>query len=130
MCFDFQLLKSLIMKFFLPIILCCVFACQPSKHKSKNQTTTSITSSEELPVTDVNIETYETLIVTDIQHGKDGYTAHLKDSNNGLYICTISIPNLGDQYKDLKIGDRVKIAGNYAESHPVQIFPKRILILN
>ena len=69
------------------------------------------------------------LTVTEIENGKDGYTATLTDETKGLYVCTISIPNLEDNYVSLKVGDKVKIDGEYAESHPVQIFAKRILIV-
>lgn len=37
------------------------------------------------------------------------------------FTTIISIPNLGDNYVELAVGDRVKIAGDYAESDPVQI---------
>lgn len=118
------------MKFFLSIIILCVLACQPAKNKSENSIATPVTQSEEHLISDTDLASYDTLTVTEIQQGKDGYTARLKDAKNGLYICTISIPNLGDRYVDLKIGDRVKIAGDYAESHPIQIFAKQILIVN
>ena len=84
---------------------------------------------KEAPITDAELSKYPTLTVTKIEHGKDGYTATLTDASKGLYICTISIPNLEDNYISLKIGDRVKIAGEYAESYPVQIFAKQIKIL-
>lgn len=67
------------------------------------------------------------LTVIKIQNGKDGYTATLQDSKKGLYICTISIPNLEDNYVNLEVNDKVKIAGDYLESDPVQIIAKRIV---
>lgn len=78
------------------------------------------------PITEEMMEKFETLTVTKIENGKDGYTATLTDQKGGLYVCTISIPNLEDNYVRLNIGDKVKIAGEYAESHPVQIFPTKI----
>lgn len=81
----------------------------------------------EVPITDAMMSDYATLTVTKIDNGKDGYTATLKNDTGSLFICTISIPNLGDNYVRLNIGDKVKIAGEYAESDPVQIFAKRIL---
>lgn len=114
------------MKFLLLSIFLLSLACQPSKNKNKDSTNPTISVVE----TDKEIASYETLTVTDIQYGKDGYTATLNDDHKGLYTCTISIPNLGDNYINLKVGDQVKIAGEYAESHPIQIFAKRILIVN
>lgn len=72
---------------------------------------------------------YETLTVTKIQNGKDGYTATLKNETGSLYKSTISIPNLEDNYVRLSVGDKVKISGKYAESYPVQIFAKKIQII-
>ncbi|WP_299122040.1 hypothetical protein [uncultured Tenacibaculum sp.] len=66
------------------------------------------------------------LTVTKIENGKDGYTATLEDKKGGLYTCTISIPNLEDNYVRVEIGEKVRIEGEYAESYPVQIFAKRI----
>ncbi len=86
--------------------------------------------SKEKEITDEEIELYETLTVTNIESGKDGYTASLKDANGGRYTCVISIPNLEDNYVRLQVGDNVKIAGEYAESDPVQIFAKRIKKIN
>ncbi|CAL2104554.1 protein of unknown function [Tenacibaculum sp. 190130A14a] len=82
---------------------------------------------KEKPITDEELAKFPILEVTEIRNGKDGYTAILKDDKEGLYTCTISIPNLEDNYVQLKVGDKVRIAGEYAESYPVQIFAKRIL---
>ena len=69
------------------------------------------------------------LTVTKIENGKDGYTAILKNEAGSIYTCTISIPNLEDNYKELEVGDKVKIAGEYAESDPIQIFAKKIKVI-
>lgn len=82
--------------------------------------------SKEKEITDEEIALYETLTVKKIESGKDGYTASLKDERGGRYTCVISIPNLEDNYVRLQVGDKVKIAGEYAESDPVQIFAKKI----
>jgi hypothetical protein len=118
------------MKFLLLFIVLCTLACQPANNKQNNNTKPAIVKSEEHTSTDQDMASYKTLTVIAIQQGKDGYTASLKDDEKGLYTCTISIPNLEDNYVELKIGDRVKIAGDYAESHPIQIFAKRIQIVN
>lgn len=78
-------------------------------------------------ITNEELIKYPVLEVTKIYNGKDGYIATLKDVKGGLFTCTISIPNMEDNYVQLKVGDKAKIAGEYAESNPVQIFAKRIL---
>lgn len=82
---------------------------------------------KEKPITDEMMSDYATLTVVKIDTGRDGYTASLKNEAGSLFTCTISIPNLEDNYIRLDVGDKVKIAGEYAESDPVQIFAKRIL---
>ena len=70
------------------------------------------------------------LTVTKIENGKDGYTAHLEDGKSGKYTMLVSIPNLGDKYVHLKVGDKIQAEGEYAESYPVQIFAKSIHIIS
>ena len=103
------------MKKLLLVLLIIITACNISKKQ------------KEKPITDAMVSDYVTLTVAKIFNGKDGYTATLKNENGSLYTCTISIPNLEDNYVRLEVGDKVKIAGEYAESDPVQIFAKRIL---
>ena len=38
----------------------------------------------------------------------------------------VSIPNLGKDYVRLKVGDKVKVEGEYIDSFPTQIFAKKI----
>jgi len=83
----------------------------------------------EKPKTDIQISNLKTLTVTAIENSEGYYTASLKDGEGGLYVCTVSHSDLGDNYIRIKAGDKVKIAGDYAESHPVQIFAKRIIIV-
>jgi len=70
------------------------------------------------------------LTVTKIENGKDGYMAHLEDGKNGKYTMLVSIPNLGDKYVELKVGDKIQAEGEYAESYPIQIFAKSIHIIS
>lgn len=84
---------------------------------------------KEKPISDTELSDYATLTVVKIENGKDGYSATLKNDAGNLYMTTISIPNLEDNYVRLEIGDKVKIAGDYAESYPVQIFAKKIKII-
>lgn len=52
--------------------------------------------------------------VKEINQGKDGYTAILT-TEDGIYFATISIPNLKDpkQYRAVKIGETIKVKGDY-----------------
>jgi hypothetical protein len=84
---------------------------------------------KEKPITDAMLSDFATLTVIKIQQGRDGYTATLKNDIGSLYTCTISIPNLEDNYVSLNVGDKVKIAGEYGESDPVQIFAKKIKVI-
>lgn len=104
---------------FIVILVVAITACNSVKNKKDNN------NSE----TNNMMSDYATLTVTDIYQGKDGYTATLKNDAGSLFRCTISIPNLGDEYVRLNIGDKVKISGDYAESDPVQIFAKKIKIV-
>ena len=58
---------------------------------------------KEKPITDAMMSDYATLTVTKIQQGRDGYTATLKNDTGSLFTCTISIPNLEDNYVTLRI---------------------------
>ncbi|WP_146185967.1 hypothetical protein [Flavobacterium album] len=51
--------------------------------------------------------------ITEINQGKDGYTAKLKMANGTVYFATISIPNLKDpkQYRKFNVGDVIKVIG-------------------
>ncbi|MBA6157326.1 DUF4377 domain-containing protein [Tenacibaculum sp. S7007] len=84
---------------------------------------------KEKPISDKELQAFETLTVTKIENGRDGYTATLKDGKGGLYTSTISIPNLEDNYVRLEVRDKVKVAGEYAESDPVQIYAKKIKVI-
>lgn len=51
--------------------------------------------------------------ITEINNGKDGYTAKIKMADGTVYFATISIPNLKDpkQYKKFNVGDVIKVKG-------------------
>jgi hypothetical protein len=74
---------------------------------------------------DANAVGLPLLTVDRIEPGIDGYTAYLTDSIGGGYTAVISIPNLEDAFVPLEVGDVVTIAGDYAESSPVQILNVR-----
>jgi hypothetical protein len=54
-------------------------------------------------------------IVTDVNQGKDGYTATVETGDGHLYFVTISHSNLNhpEQFRTVKLGDRLKISGDY-----------------
>lgn len=51
--------------------------------------------------------------VTEINKGKDGYTAKISSAEGPSYFATISIPNLTDakQYRSVKVGDNITVKG-------------------
>ncbi|MEL1245926.1 hypothetical protein AAEO56_16755 [Flavobacterium sp. DGU11] len=51
--------------------------------------------------------------ITEINQGKDGYTAKIKMADGTVYFATISIPNMKDpkQYKKYNVGDVIKVKG-------------------
>jgi RecJ-like exonuclease len=51
--------------------------------------------------------------VTEINQGKDGYTAKIYTPTGETYSVTISIPNLDNpkQYRAVKIGDNITVKG-------------------
>lgn len=51
--------------------------------------------------------------VTEINQGKDGYTAKLKTAEGKAFAATISIPNLDNpkQYRAVKAGDKITVKG-------------------
>lgn len=51
--------------------------------------------------------------VTEINQGKDGYTAKISTAEGKAYSATISIPNLDNpkQYRAVKVGDNITVKG-------------------
>lgn len=51
--------------------------------------------------------------ITEINKGKDGYTAKFKGEDGKSYAATISIPNLKEakQYRTAKVGDKITVTG-------------------
>lgn len=54
-------------------------------------------------------------VVTNINQGKDGYTATLETSTKEEYFVTISHSNLTnhEQYKAVKVGENLKVTGDF-----------------
>ncbi len=78
---------------------------------------------------DETFSAYAVLTVTEIKQGKDDYTATLKNNAGNFYTCVINISNIEDKYKNLKIGNKVKIIGDYGNGEPTPIIAKRIIII-
>ena len=52
--------------------------------------------------------------ITEIETGKDGYVATIKDADGKEYYATISIVNLqkrGNKYEGHKVGDKIAVTG-------------------
>ncbi|MBE9463173.1 hypothetical protein ACFP1I_27820 [Dyadobacter subterraneus] len=50
--------------------------------------------------------------VQNIEYGKDGYTAYLKDKNGKDFDAVISRVRMEKDYKVLKVGDNVALSGD------------------
>lgn len=82
-------------------------------------TTTVVTPSADSTVVTTETAVSETKTVTasgkitEINRGKDGYTAKFKGEDGKSYAATISIPNLKDakQYRTVKVGDKITVTG-------------------
>ncbi|TRW27355.1 hypothetical protein FMM05_01570 [Flavobacterium zepuense] len=51
--------------------------------------------------------------VTEINRGKDGYSAKMQTAEGKFYTATISIPNMTDpkQYRSVAVGDVINVIG-------------------
>ncbi len=56
-------------------------------------------------------------IVTEVQNGKDGYTAKIKDPDGVYYFITVSIPNLKDPngFREAAVNDEITVSGEQWE---------------
>ncbi|HLA54596.1 MAG TPA: hypothetical protein VK623_00725 [Flavobacterium sp.] len=97
-------------------------SCESHTKKTITESGTEIVKAR-TPIEDtINRETIPPLetktvegTVTDINNGKDGYTAKLETKEKEIYAVTISHSNLKnhEQYKTVKIGDQLKVTGDY-----------------
>jgi len=57
--------------------------------------------------------------VTEINRGKDGYSAKIKTEAGKTYVGTISIPNMADpkDYRSVAVGEEITVTG---EAFPVE----------
>lgn len=109
-------------KFTLFFIFCfSLFACSTEQSKQSDSASTTIATSNQISAE--NLDDFPVLEVIGVYGEKDGDSVSLISLNHKMrYRTIVSIPNLGEGYISLKVGDRVIIAGEYAESYPVQIF--------
>ena len=94
-------------------LVCLLTACQGSKNAIKHD----------------DVRHLPALVVTKIEHGKDGYMAYLEDDDRAKYEMLVSKINMEKEYVVLSLGDIVKVDGTYMESYPIQILPKKIYII-
>ena len=65
--------------------------------------------------------------VEKIEYGKDGYTASLKDKDNNDFDALISHVRMQKEYKVLKVGDKVELAGDTIHlDNKVRVLVKKI----
>lgn len=76
----------------------------------ESKSTTSATNETEKVMSTKTVEGK----VTEIQNGKDGYTAKVQVSKKQVYFVTISRSNLKNpaQYKSVAVGDALKVSGD------------------
>jgi len=68
--------------------------------------------------------------VDSIAYGKDGYVATVTQVETGdLYEMLVSIPNLGDRYVSLEVGDVASVTfDSVLEKDPPIIYPITIIV--
>jgi hypothetical protein len=91
----------------IPVLL-LMFGCAENKNTHSSNTPPS---QSEIKKTNQTIEGE----VLEINQGKDGYTAKLKNNTEEIYFVTISRANLINptQYKTTKIGEKLKVLGEF-----------------
>ena len=94
-------------------LMSCMNKSEEQKEISKEVEVKIDTISAETPKEEVQ-KTVEG-VVTNINQGKDGYTATLETSTKEEYLVTISHSNLTnhEQYKSVKVGDNLKVTGDF-----------------
>ena len=94
-------------------LMSCMNKTEEQKEIIKEVEVKTDTISAETPKEEVQ-KTVEG-VVTNINQGKDGYTATLETSTKEAYFATISHSNLTnhEQYKSVKVGDNLKVTGDF-----------------
>lgn len=94
-------------------LMSCMNKTEEQKEIIKEVEVKTDTISAETPKEEVQ-KTVEG-VVTNINQGKDGYTATLETSTKEEYFVTISYSNLTnhEQYKSVKVGDNLKVTGDF-----------------
>ena len=94
-------------------LMSCMNKTEEQKEIIKEVEVKTDTISAETPKEEVQ-KTVEG-VVTNINQGKDGYTATLETYTKEAYFVTISHSNLTnhEQYKSVKVGDNLKVTGDF-----------------
>lgn len=121
-------MKNKILVFGLAISLMGATACSEKKEAVMTQdpatAVEAVDSTANLPVTGEDTSAIEdapaketevtvTGEVTEINRGKDGYSATIKAADGKVYTGTISIPNMADpkKYRNVKVGETITVTG-------------------
>jgi hypothetical protein len=121
-------MKNKFLLFGLAISLMGAVACSEKKEavmtQDPNTAVDAVDSTANLPVTGEDTSAIEdapateteitvTGKVTEINRGKDGYTATIEAADGKVYKGTISIPNMGDpkKYRNVNIGETITVIG-------------------
>ena len=94
------------------VILMLASCSKPAEQQSETVKTNIPEDISEAP-TDVPVVNSITGVVTEVQPGKDGYTANVKTTRQENVFVTVSRVNLKDpgQYRSVNVGDTVQVIG-------------------
>ena len=112
-------MKKVIKSFIIVCAFSGIVSCNSNKKATIKEDGTEVVKARTPEATPESNEEKEATIsvegkVSEINNGKDGYTAILTTEDGKIYYATISIPNLKDpkQYRAVKIGETIKVSGD------------------
>lgn len=90
-----------------------VVACNDKKADSEVVTTETPAMPEDAETKSVTVKG----IVIKVEHGKDGYTAQIKDGDGQYYFVTVSRANLAEpgNYREVNVNDEITASGEQWE---------------
>ena len=101
-----------------------VVACNDKKTDGVSNNATDVTEVDNTtvvtPEPSANAETKSVTvkgIVIKVEHGKDGYTAQIKDGDGQYYFVTVSRANLAEpgDYREVNVNDEITASGEQWE---------------
>ena len=106
------MIKAFIKQVPVMVILMLASCSKPAEQQSETVKTNIPEDISEAP-TDVPVVNSITGVVTEVQPGKDGYTANVKTTRQENVFVTVSRVNLKDpgQYRSVNVGDTVQVIG-------------------